>query len=289
MIHFLILTVGSRFGGGAFHCRCERTQTQRAQYNEFGRKAGLRTGPLWGLRQRSGRILGEQDCQRRSRGEGQSPSSGLVRWWILLLLFWYSTNGTSWYLPNCRSPFREISLVIYILLLPSSWPSISRLRRSPLECLSYPTLPSTCCELQWLAWRCAGVTPLLMRPDCQLQAFNTEVTGSCTIALSPCFHSCPSTLVPSFGGWRGWLRWIAYCPFFSGQELPRTCRSLAIFLTSCGPSLVYPWTLSSSVGSSGLLFGMGPGAQILWPHNSPSKSCCPEPRTGSRVLTFSGL
>ena len=33
-------------GGGAFHCRCERTQTQRAQYNEFGREAGLRTGPL---------------------------------------------------------------------------------------------------------------------------------------------------------------------------------------------------------------------------------------------------
>ena len=235
MIHFLILTVGSRFGGGAFHCRCERTQTQRAQYNEFGRKVGLRTGPLWGLRQRSGRILGEQDCQRRSRGEGQSPSSGLVRWWILLLLFWYSTNRTSWCLLNCRPPLCEISLVIYILLLPSSWPSICRL---PLECLSHPTLPSTCYELQRAAWRCSRVTLSLMRLDCQLRAFNAEVTGSCTIALSPCLHSCPSTLVPSFGGWRGWLRWIAYYPFFSRQELRRTRRSSAISPSSCGPSLV---------------------------------------------------
>ena len=227
--------VGSRFGG-AFHCRCEQTQTQRAQYNEFSREAGLRIGPLWGLHQRLGRILGEQDRQRRSWGEGQSPSSGLIWGWILLLL--YSTNRTSWCLPNCRPPLREISLVIYILLLPSSWPSICRLRRSPLECLSHPTLPSTCCELQWAAWRCSGVIPSLMRPDYQLRAFNAEVTGSCTIALSPCSHSCPSTLFPSFGGWRGWLRWIAYCPFFSGHQLPRTCRSSAISPSSYGPSLV---------------------------------------------------
>ena len=224
--------------GGAFHCRCERTQTKRAQYNEFGREAGLRTRPLWGLRQRSGMILREQDRQRRSWGDGQSPSSGLVRLWILLLLFWYSTNRTSWCLPNYRPPLREISLVIYILLLPSSWPSNCQLRRSPLECLSHPTLPSTCCELQWAAWRCSRVTPSLMRPDCQLRAFNAEVTGSCTIALSPCSHSCPFILVPSFGGWRGWLQWIAYCPFFSGQELPRTRRSSAISPSSCGPSLV---------------------------------------------------
>ena len=139
---------------------------------------------------------------------------------------------------NCRPFLHDISLVIYILLLPSSWPSICRLCRSSLECLSHPMLPSTCYELQWAAWRCSGVTPSLMRPDCQLRAFNAEVTGSCTIALSPCFRSCLSTLVPLFGGWQGWLRWIAYCPFFSGQELPRTRRSSAISPSSCGPSLV---------------------------------------------------
>ena len=101
------------------------------------------------------------------------------------------------------------SLWLYILLLPSSWPSICRLRRSPLECLSHPALPSTCCELQWTAWHCSGVIPLLMWPDCQLRAFNADVTSSSTIALSPCSHSYPLTLVPSFGndgegcgGWR---------------------------------------------------------------------------------------
>ena len=48
---------------GVLHCRSERTQTQQARYNEFGREAGSRTGPLRGLRQRSGRIVGEQDRQ----------------------------------------------------------------------------------------------------------------------------------------------------------------------------------------------------------------------------------
>ena len=53
---------------GILHCRCEQTQTQQAQYNEFGREAGSRTGPLWGLRQRSGRIVRERDHQRRRWG-----------------------------------------------------------------------------------------------------------------------------------------------------------------------------------------------------------------------------
>ena len=53
---------------GVLHCRCERTQIQQAQYNEFGREAGSRTGPLRGLRQRSGRIVREQDHQRRRGG-----------------------------------------------------------------------------------------------------------------------------------------------------------------------------------------------------------------------------
>ena len=100
------------------------------------------------------------------------------------------------------------SLWLYIFLLPSSWPSIYRLCRSPLECLSHPALPSTCCELQWTAWHYSWVIPSLMRPDCQLRAFNAKVTGSFTIAFSPCSHSCPPTLVPSFGddreGCGGW-------------------------------------------------------------------------------------
>ena len=34
---------------------------------------------------------------------------------------------------------------------------------------------------------------------------------------------------------------------------------------------------------------MGRSPQILWPHNSPSKSCCSAPRTRRRILMFSGL
>ena len=90
--------------GGSFHCRCERTQTQQAQYNEFGREAGLRTRPFWGRLQRSGGIVGELDRQQRGWGKGRSSSLVLGRWWFLLLLFWYSTNRTSWHLPNCRPP-----------------------------------------------------------------------------------------------------------------------------------------------------------------------------------------
>ena len=238
----------------SFHCRCERTQTQQDQYNEFGREAGLRTAPLRGLRQWSGRIVGEQDRQRRSWGEGQSPSSGLVWGWVLLLLFWYSTNRASLCLPNCPLAYLwDLSGYIFSLL-PSSWPSICRLRRSPLECLSHPALPSTCCELQWTAWHCSRVIPSLIRPDCQLRAFNAEVTGSSTIALSPCSHSCRPTLVPSFGddgeGCGGWR--IA----FSSQDtnLPRTWRS----------SVISP----SSFGSSSVILGRSPPRLGPWAYYS---------------------
>ena len=207
---------------------------------------------MWGLRQRSGRILGEQAHQRRSWGRGQSPSSGLVRGWILLLLFWYSTNRTSWCLPNCRPLHFVRSLSLYIY---SSAPFILAVHLSITQVTTWVSIPfNTSLHLLWVAvgsmtlfrGHCLGVTPSLMRSDCQLQAFNAKVTGSCTIALSPCFHSCPSTLVLSFRGWRGWLRWIAYCPFFLGHQQPRTRRSSAICPSSCGPSLVIlerfpPW------------------------------------------------
>ena len=156
------------------------------------------------------------------------------------------------------------SLWLYILMLPSSWPSIYRFRRSPLECLSHPALPSTCCELQWTAWHCSGVIPSLMQPDCLLRAFNAEVTGSSTIVLSPCSHSCPPTLVPLFrddgegcGGWR-----IA----LSSQDtsLLRTWRSSVISPSRFGPSLVIlgrfplrlgPWAYYSKWAEAPKSFG----------------------------------
>ena len=137
------------------------------------------------------------------------------------------------------------SLWLYILLLPSSWPSICRLCRLPHECLSHPALSSTCCELQWTAWHYLGVIPSIMRLNCQLRAFNVEVTDSFTIARSPCSHSCPPTLVPSFregcGGWRITL---------SSQDTssPRTWRSSAISPSSFGPSLVIFGRFSPRLG-----------------------------------------
>ena len=133
--------------GGVFHCRCERTQTQQAQYNEFGREAGLRTGPSWGLRQRSGRIIREQDRRRRSWGGGQGSSSGLVRGWILLLLFWYSTNRTSWYLPNRPPPFvRSLWLYIFFCSLHLGRLSVDcadhHLSVCPIQC--FPPLAVSC-------------------------------------------------------------------------------------------------------------------------------------------------
>ena len=163
------------------------------------------------------------------------------------------------------SPLFVRSLWLYILLLPSSWSSICRLRRSPLECLSHPALPSTCYKLQWTVWHCLGVIPSLLRPDCQLRAFNAEVTDSSIMALSSCSHSCPSTLVPSFGddgegcgGWR--IVPSSQDTNCQGHDVPRRFLLVALGLS-------HPWTFSSSAGLLGLLFEMGRGTQILWPHN----------------------
>ena len=38
-----------------------------------------------------------------------------------------------------------------------------------------------------------------MQLDCQLQAFNAEVTASPRIAPPPCPHNCPTVLVLLFG------------------------------------------------------------------------------------------
>ena len=128
-----------------------------------------------------------------------------------------------------------------------------------------------------------------MWPDCQLRAFNAEVIGSFTIALSPCSHSCPSTLVPSFGNdGEGCCGWCIALSFHSTSS-PRTWRSSAISPNSFGPSLAILERFPPWPRPLGLVVEMGRDTQILWPYNSPSKSCCPEPRTGRRVLTFSGL
>ena len=133
--------------GGVFHYRCEWTQTQQAQYNKFGREAGLRIGLLWGLRQQSDRIVGEQDHQQRSWGKGQSPSLGLVRGWVLLLLLWYSTNRAFWCLSNCRPPHSwDLFGYIFFCSLHLGSPSVDYAGRHLSVCpiQRFPQLAVSC-------------------------------------------------------------------------------------------------------------------------------------------------
>ena len=77
-----------------------------------------------------------------------------------------------------------------------------------------------------------------MRPGCELRAFNAEVTDSFTIALSPCSHNCPPTLVPSFrNDGEGCCGWCIALSFHDTSSL-RTWRSSAISPISFGHSLV---------------------------------------------------
>ena len=77
-----------------------------------------------------------------------------------------------------------------------------------------------------------------MRSDCQLRAFNAVVIGSPTIVLSPCSHSYPPMLVPSFGndgeGCGGWRIVLSS----QDTSLSRTWCSSTISPSSFGPSLV---------------------------------------------------
>ena len=130
---------------GILHCRCERTQTQQAQYNEFGREAGSRTGPLRGLRQRSGRIIGEQDRQWRRGGVKVYPRA------LSEDEFFFSFSdttqlGLSGVFWIAILSLREISLVIY-----SSAPFILAIHLLSVQVATWVSVPSsTSFNLLWV-------------------------------------------------------------------------------------------------------------------------------------------
>ena len=127
---------------------------------------------------------------------------------------WFFFSSVLWYLAvkafgggkNCNCPpfffllppFLE-GILCYISPSHWSWPSIYWSCRSLLECLSHPPPSSTCCELQQTRWYCSGVISSLMRSDCQMWAFNAEVTASPIIAPPPCPYSYSTVLVLLFG------------------------------------------------------------------------------------------
>ena len=127
-----------------------------------------------------------------------------------------------------------------------------------------------------------------MRPDCQLRAFNAEVTASPRIAPPPCPHSCPTVLVLLFGTiGRAVFEGVLLFPFVTlvGQGQDGLRRFLLVDWTF----LTHPRTFPLSRRRPWVWYEMGWACQILRPHNNPSKSCCPAPRTRRRILMSSGL
>ena len=180
--------------------------------------------------------MGWSKAWRRSK----DLSLGCVRGWIFLLLLGSPVLHDQNFQESLelRSFGRALfvrPLSLYILLLHSSWPSICWSCRSLLEYLSHPALSLTCCELQQTRWHCLGVIPSLMQPDCQLRAFNAEVTDSSIIAPPPCPHSCPPMLVISFGttgriALDGVLLFPSMTSIPRGQDGPRRCPPAALGL-----------------------------------------------------------
>ena len=90
------------------------------QYNEFGREAGSRTGPLWGLCQRSGRIVKERDHQRRRGGVKVYPRASSEDG------YFFFSSDTSWLelsgvfrtaIPPCVASAVIYFSLLFILLL----------------------------------------------------------------------------------------------------------------------------------------------------------------------------
>ena len=177
--------------------------------------------------------------KRVEERRGKGLSSDCVQGWVLLLLGSLVLHGQSFQESSeLRSFGRALfvrPLLLYIFLLHSSWPSICWSCRSLLEYLSHLALSTTCCELQQTMWHYSGVIPLLMRPDCQLRAFNAEVTDSFIIAPPPCPHSYPPMLVLSFGtigrvALDGVLLFPSMTSVCRGQDGPRRCPLVALGL-----------------------------------------------------------
>ena len=144
---------------GVIHCTCKRTQTQQAQYNEFGREAGSRTGPLRGFRQRSGRIVREQDHQRGKGGVKVCPRASSED------EFFFSSSDTT----------RLELLGVFRIAIPLFWVAsvvylfISFAHPSPTF-VSHPGLSSSACPFSHSFWHsvssCPGVTSTSTGSEC---------------------------------------------------------------------------------------------------------------------------
>ena len=127
-----------------------------------------------------------------------------------------------------------------------------------------------------------------MWSGCWLWAFNAEVTVSSRIAHPPYSYGWLIALVLSLGVlWESAFGGVPLFPSVTsvcrGQDCPRQC------LLAVWTFFVRPRTFLHSRRGPCAWYEMGRVCQILWPHNSPSKSFCPSPQTGRRILMSSGL
>ena len=150
---------------GVLHCKCERTQTQQAQYNEFGREAGSRTGPLRGLRQRSGKIVREQDHQRGRGGLKVCPRASSED------EFFSSSSSDTTRLEfsgvfRTAIPLFGWPLLLFISLFCSSSFYTCQSSRPILECTSPQPFFLAFYEQLWPPSRCPGVTSTSTGSEC---------------------------------------------------------------------------------------------------------------------------
>ena len=104
-----------------------------------------------------------------------------------------------------------------------------------------------------------------MQPDCQLRAFNADVTASPKIAPPPCPHSCPTVFVILFGTTgRAVFEGVLLSPSVTlvgwGQDGPRRC------LPAAWAFLTHPWMFLLSRRGPWAWYEMGLACQILRPH-----------------------
>ena len=222
--------------GRSFTVDVSEPKPNRSNTMNLVKKWTQELGLSEGFFNRSDRIVREWNCQRRGGGVNAYPrvvSEDEFFFFSILRCFTVRAFQES---SKLRSPPPLVRpLLLYILLLHSSWPSICWSYRSLLEYLSHPALSSTCCELQQTRWYYSGVIPSLMRLDCQLRAFNAEVTDSSIISPPPCPYSCLPMLVLSFGMTRraaldGVLLFPSMTSVRRGQDGPRRCLPAALGL-----------------------------------------------------------
>ena len=111
-----------------------------------------------------------------------------------------------------------------------------------------------------------------------------EVTASPRVAFLPCSYGKPIGLGISF-------------VIFKGIVLGDVAPSYPVILVCRGQGCPRQYGFPSTVLGHFFLLGVSLGfgtewveaCRTFWPYNNPSKSCCPDPRTRRRILTFSGL